>query len=83
MQQSQSSQSAGGSGEYPFILRTLVGLANDDRMVTDVQFFKNKIDRIDGSGDLGDYLLSVINSKPIVAGPAAETASSEKEGEAA
>ncbi|KAL1963964.1 hypothetical protein VTN77DRAFT_7639 [Rasamsonia byssochlamydoides] len=35
------------------------------RMLADVEFFKSKISKIDGSGDLGDHLIQVVQAKTI------------------
>jgi len=33
------------------------------RLLRDVEFFKNRISKLDGAGDIGDFLLSIINEK--------------------
>ncbi|EAS30979.3 GARP complex component [Coccidioides immitis RS] len=40
------------------------------RMLSDVQFFKSKIDKLDGSADLGEHLIGIVKSKTIVSPPA-------------
>ncbi|EEP79113.1 conserved hypothetical protein [Uncinocarpus reesii 1704] len=47
------------------------------RMLSDAQFFKSKVDKLDGAGDLGDHLVGVIKSKTIVSPPARTSSSSE------
>lgn len=39
-------------------------------MLSDVQFFKSRIDKLDGADDLGDHLVSVVKSKTIIGLPA-------------
>ncbi|PCH08081.1 Vacuolar protein sorting-associated protein 54 [Penicillium occitanis (nom. inval.)] len=36
------------------------------RMLSDVEYFKSKMGKIDGSGDLGDTLIQVVNAKTIL-----------------
>jgi vacuolar protein sorting-associated protein 54 len=36
-------------------------------MLSDVEYFKSKMGKIDGSGDLGDTLIQVVNAKTILA----------------
>lgn len=35
-------------------------------MLSDVEYFKSKMGKIDGSGDLGDTLIQVVNTKTIL-----------------
>lgn len=35
-------------------------------MLSDVEYFKSKMGKIDGSGDLGDTLIQVVNAKTIL-----------------
>jgi vacuolar protein sorting-associated protein 54 len=35
-------------------------------MLSDAEYFKSKMGKIDGSGDLGDTLIQVINAKTII-----------------
>ena len=35
-------------------------------MLSDVEYFKSKMDKIHGSGDLGDTLIQVVNAKTII-----------------
>lgn len=53
-------------------------------MLSDVEYFKSKIGKIDGSGDLGDTLIQVVNAKTILPErtSAAEPAHTEAENEA-
>ena len=39
------------------------------RMVSDVEFFKARIDKLDGAGDLGDHLIEVVKAKRITPAP--------------
>ncbi|KAI5310461.1 hypothetical protein KEM55_006847, partial [Ascosphaera atra] len=50
------------------------------RMLSDVELFRSRIDKIGGSNGLGDHLKSIVNAKPIVSpprSPAPEKKSSE------
>ncbi|MCJ1392987.1 hypothetical protein MMC18_005859 [Xylographa bjoerkii] len=38
-----------------------------ERLLRDVEYFKARVGKLDGSGDIGDYLLNIINEKPIEA----------------
>ncbi|KAK2732870.1 hypothetical protein FQN55_003877 [Onygenales sp. PD_40] len=51
------------------------------RMISDVEFFKSRIDKIEGSGDLGDHLLGIVNAKPIAAVPKSDSSSPPQEPE--
>ena len=42
-----------------------------NRLKRDVDFFRNKISKIEGSGDIGDYLSDIVDAKT-VASEAAE-----------
>ncbi|KAG5291556.1 vacuolar sorting-associated protein [Histoplasma ohiense] len=44
-----------------------------ERMISDVQYFKTKMDKIDGSGNLGDYLLGIVQAKSIASPPKPES----------
>jgi vacuolar protein sorting-associated protein 54 len=35
-------------------------------MLSDVEFFKARIDKLDGAGDLGDHLIEVVKAKSII-----------------
>lgn len=53
-------------------------------MLRDVEFFKTKLQHIDGFGDTGDYLMGIIKSKQVKSAsppPASET-KTEKEKQA-
>ncbi|PGH00766.1 hypothetical protein AJ79_08104 [Helicocarpus griseus UAMH5409] len=39
------------------------------RMLSDAEYFKTKIDKIDGSRDLGDYLVGIVNAKFVASSP--------------
>ncbi|KAI1982406.1 hypothetical protein LOZ53_000114 [Ophidiomyces ophidiicola] len=39
------------------------------RILTDIQFLKSKIDRLDGADDLGEHLMHIVKSKSIVSTP--------------
>ncbi|OJD28334.1 hypothetical protein ACJ73_00259 [Blastomyces percursus] len=39
------------------------------RMISDVEYFKAKIDKIDGSGDLGDHLVGIVRAKSVASSP--------------
>ena len=36
-----------------------------DRIKRDVEFFRNRISKIDGAGDIGDYLVDIVEQKPV------------------
>ncbi|ODH25769.1 hypothetical protein ACO22_05072 [Paracoccidioides brasiliensis] len=52
-----------------FQAATLKTESGKQRMVSDVEYFKAKIDKIDGSGDLGDHLVEVVKSKSVTSPP--------------
>ncbi|EED17768.1 GARP complex component (Vps54), putative [Talaromyces stipitatus ATCC 10500] len=56
------------------------------RMLSDVEYFKSKMGKIDGSGDLGDTLIQVVNAKTIlpenIAEPSPQTETSSPSNEA-
>ncbi|OAX82205.1 hypothetical protein ACJ72_03448 [Emergomyces africanus] len=43
------------------------------RMLSDVEYFKAKIDKIDGSGDLGDHLVRIVQAKSVASSPKPES----------
>ncbi|MCJ1250700.1 hypothetical protein MMC30_007928 [Trapelia coarctata] len=43
--------------------------AGKERLLRDVEFFETRITKLDGAGDIGDFLLSIINEKPVDRGP--------------
>lgn len=52
------------------------------RMRKDVEYFSSKMGKIEGSGDLGDRLLGLVNAKTIATEPEpAETTSEAKKDE--
>lgn len=38
-------------------------------MLRDVEFFKSRISKIDGAGDIGDHLVDVVNAKAVAEQP--------------
>ena len=38
-------------------------------MLRDTEFFKSRICKIDGAGDIGDYLVNIVNAKSVVDQP--------------
>lgn len=38
-------------------------------MLRDTEFFKSRISKIDGAGDIGDYLINLVNAKAVAAQP--------------
>ena len=48
-------------------------------MLVDAEFFKSRISKLNGAGDLGEYVLNVVKAKAILTDPAAaKRASMEK-----
>ncbi|KAL1959948.1 hypothetical protein VTO42DRAFT_616 [Malbranchea cinnamomea] len=45
------------------------------RLISDVEYFKSKMEKIDGATDLTDHLLGIINAKAITATPGADAGS--------
>ncbi|OJD16000.1 hypothetical protein AJ78_03792 [Emergomyces pasteurianus Ep9510] len=43
------------------------------RMISDVEYFKANIDKINGSGDLGDHLVAVVHAKSVASAPKSES----------
>jgi vacuolar protein sorting-associated protein 54 len=41
------------------------------RLLADAEFFSNRISRLDGAGDLGDYIVNVVKAKAITIDPSA------------
>jgi len=39
------------------------------RLLRDVEFFKTRISKLDGAGDISDFLLAIINEKPVDRAP--------------
>ena len=39
------------------------------RMLHDTEFFKSRISKIDGAGDIGDYLVNIVNAKAVAERP--------------
>jgi len=35
------------------------------RMLRDAEFFRSRISKLDGAADIGDYLVSIVNSKHV------------------
>ncbi|PGH09844.1 hypothetical protein GX51_00531 [Blastomyces parvus] len=52
-----------------FQAATLKTESGKQRMIADVEYFKAKMDKIDGSGDLGDHLVGIVRAKPVVSSP--------------
>lgn len=53
-------------------------------MLRDAEFFKARISKLDGAGDLGDFLISIVNRKAVAEKtkvPEAPATSSEKPSE--
>ncbi|PGH07048.1 hypothetical protein AJ80_08061 [Polytolypa hystricis UAMH7299] len=48
---------------------TLKSEKGRQRMLADVEFFKSKVDKINGAEGLGDHLLAIVKAKPIAATP--------------
>lgn len=42
-------------------------------MISDVEYFKAKIDKLDGSGDLGDHLVGIVQAKSVASSPKSES----------
>ncbi|EQL32326.1 hypothetical protein BDFG_05459 [Blastomyces dermatitidis ATCC 26199] len=52
-----------------FQAATLKTESGKKRMISDVEYFKAKIDKIDGSGDLGDHLVGIVRAKSVASSP--------------
>ena len=39
------------------------------RMLRDAEFFKSRISKIDGAGDIGGYLFNIVNVKAVAEAP--------------
>lgn len=39
------------------------------RLLRDVEFFKTRISKLDGAGDIGDFLVAIINEKSVDRAP--------------
>jgi vacuolar protein sorting-associated protein 54 len=46
-------------------------VAEKERMLADAEYFNSRIGKLDGAGDLGEYIINVVKAKPIVSDPAA------------
>ena len=40
-------------------------------MLRDTEFFKSRISKIDGAGDIGEHIVNIVNAKAIAAAPEA------------
>ena len=40
-------------------------------MLRDTEFFKSRISKVDGAGDIGDHLVNIVNAKAVAAPPEA------------
>lgn len=38
-------------------------------MLRDTEFFKSRISKIDGAGDIGDHIVNIVNAKAVAAQP--------------
>lgn len=52
----------------PRNLRPLM-LIEPSRMLQDTEFFKSRISKIDGAGDIGDYLVNIVSAKAVAERP--------------
>lgn len=59
-------------------------IANNTRMRKDIEYFNSKLSKIEGSGDLGNRLLELVDAKTVATQQPTETPSESKkdEGEA-
>ena len=39
---------------------------NDDRLLADAQFLSSRVSKIDGSGDLGEHIVKVVQAKTVL-----------------
>lgn len=44
-------------------------LIDVSRMLHDTEYFKSRISKIDGAGDIGDYLVNIVNAKAVAQRP--------------
>lgn len=44
-------------------------VAGKERMLRDTEFFKSRISKIDGAGDIGDHIVNIVNEKAVAAQP--------------
>ena len=60
-------------------------------MLRDAEFFRSRLGKLDGAGDIGDYVVSIVNAKAVaaqaalppndtVSGPIVETQKKEEDG---
>ena len=49
-------------------LRPLMLIAMS-RMLHDTEFFRSRISKIDGAGDIGEYLVNIVNAKAVAERP--------------
>jgi len=45
---------------------TIKSGAAKDRLLADAEFFRSQINKIDGSGDIGEHIVKVVQTKPIL-----------------
>ncbi|KKZ61202.1 hypothetical protein EMCG_04157 [[Emmonsia] crescens] len=56
-----------------FQAATLKTESGKQRMISDVEYFKAKIDKLGGSGDLGDHLVGIVQAKSVASSPKSES----------
>ena len=39
-------------------------------MLRDAEFFRSRLSKLDGAGDIGDYIVSIVNAKTVAEQPA-------------
>ena len=44
-------------------------LIETSRMLHDTEYFKSRISKIDGAGDIGDYLVNIVTAKAVAERP--------------
>ena len=57
---------------FPYIV---VDIADTHRMLRDAEFFRSRLSKLDGAGDIGDYVVSIVNAKTVAEQTGAKPAS--------
>lgn len=70
----------GSNGKYSLFLKHVTH-ANERRMQRDAEYFQTKMDKIEGSGELGKRLLELVQAKNVESGSTREGSNSLKKSE--
>lgn len=52
-----------------FVVRGMCANCGNPRVLADAEFFKSRISKIEGAGDLGEHIVNIVQAKEVASAP--------------